>query len=447
MEISLPWGNDFLDLELPDTWRVHLPERVNISGLTGESETGLVEAALENPQGAGPVSSMSLSGKNILIIVDDNTRPTPVHRFFHLILNALEKAGAGFSKIHVMPALGIHTPMSTKEMEEKTGAENLEKITWSNHDAFDESCHHDFGVTSRGTPVVLNKKVHESHLVILVGMIEPHLWAGFGGGMKNLFPGVASADAIGRHHSMIAEPPYQFNRVGMAPEDNSFRQDLEETKKLVNADFFALNVVLDENRAIAAAFAGDPVAAHRKGVEFNKKAAGIRIDKPADAVIVNSHPMDINFKQSMKCVGNSLPALKPGGIVMGFLRAKRGLDDIPLPDKPPPLPVLRAILKIIGKSNTMAFLNLVKKGLNVEERFLTYYSMRLIREYRLFCYVPSISDREIRHLGFFRGCKTPAEVIAQGSRLLKKNAEVAVFPDGGATYPEMAPAHPISADS
>ncbi|MFW6334723.1 MAG: hypothetical protein ACOC0W_05575, partial [Desulfosalsimonas sp.] len=182
------------------------------------------------------------------------------------------------------------------------------------------------------------------------------------------------------------------------------------------------------------------VASLRKGVYFNKKAAGIRMEKPADAVIVNSHPMDINFKQSMKCVGNSLPALKPGGIVMGFLRAEKGLDDIPIPDKPPPLPVLRAILKVIGKSNTMGFLNLVKRGLNVEERFLTYYSMRLIREYRLFFYVPGLSDKEVRHLGFFRGCKTRAEVIARGNRLLEKNAEVAVFPDGGATYPDMASA-------
>ncbi|MFP4649809.1 MAG: nickel-dependent lactate racemase [Desulfobacterales bacterium] len=440
MDISLPWGSDFLDLELPDTWRVHLPQRVNMSGLAQGNETDLVQAALENPQEARPVSSMSLSGKNILIIVDDNTRPTPVHRFFHLILNALEKAGAEASKIHVMPALGIHTPMSRKEMEEKTGAANLEKVTWSNHDAFDPSGHHDFGETSRGTPVVLNSRVRKSDLVILVGMIEPHLWAGFGGGMKNLFPGVASAEAIGRHHSMIAEPPYLFNRVGMPPDENSFRKDLEEAGKLVNSDLFALNVVLDENRDIAAAFAGDPVASLRKGVYFNKKAAGIRMEKPADAVIVNSHPMDINFKQSMKCVGNSLPALKPGGIVMGFLRAEKGLDDIPMPDKPPPLPVLRAILKVIGKSNTMGFLNLVKRGLNVEERFLTYYSMRLIREYRLFFYVPGLNDKEVRHLGFFRRCKTPGGVIAEGNRLLEKNAEVAVFPDGGATYPDMASA-------
>ncbi len=433
MEIKLPWGEEFLALSLPGSWKVHLPERMDISGRIRGEETEIVQAALENPEDSLALSEMDLSGRTVLIIVDDNTRPTPACRFFHLLLDALEQAGAG--KIHVMPALGIHTAMTESEMAEKIGAENLKRVSWSNPDAFDPSRHHDFGKTSRATPVVLDKKVHESDMVILAGMIEPHLWAGFGGGMKNLFPGVAAAEAIGCHHGMIAEPPYQFNRVGMAPDENTFRQDLEETRNLIRAGIFALNVLLDENRKIAAAFAGDPVSAHRRGVEFNRNVAGIRIDGPMDAVIVNSHPMDINFKQSMKCVGNALPALRPGGIVMGFLRAARGMDDIPLPDKPPPLAVLRTLLKAVGKSNVMGFLNTVKKGLNVEERFLTYYSMRLIREYRLFFHAPALSDTEVRHLGFFHNCKTPEAVISAGGKKLKKNARVAVFPDGGATFP------------
>lgn len=435
MEIHLPWGEALLEIRVPDTWHVHMPGRVDIAGRQGLDEIGAVRAALEKPENMPPISRMALSDKTVLVIVDDNTRPTPAHRFFHLVLQALKEAGA--EKIHVMPALGIHTPMNEEEMAEKIGAENLAAVSWSNPQAFDDASHHDFGTTRRGTPVILDRKVAQSDLVILVGMIEPHLWAGFGGGLKNLFPGVAAARAIGRHHGMIAEPPYLFNRVGMMPGENPFRLDLEEMADLVRADIFAVNVLLDENQRITAAFAGDPVAAHRRGVEFNRKLAGIPLDHPMDAVIVNSHPMDINFKQSMKCVGNALPALAAGGTVMGFLRARRGLDDIALPDKPPPLGVLRGILKIIGKSNVMRFLNLVKKNLNVEERFLTYYSMRLIREYRLFFYVPALSSKEVRHLGFFRQCARPEEVIAAGERKLKKNAHVAVFPDGGATFPVM----------
>lgn len=435
MDIQLPWGDSSLTVALPGSWQVRLPDRADISRPEGQSEGDIVRAALEAPFDAEPIGSRALSEKRILIVVDDNTRPTPVHRFFHLILDQLAAAGADPTKIHVMPALGIHTAMTEAEMAEKIGSENLARVTWSNHDAFDADAHQRFGTTQKNTPVTLNKKIAESDLVVIVGMIEPHLWAGFGGGLKNLFPGLAAAGAIGQHHGMIAEPPYLFNRVGLMPEENAFRQDLEEIKGFIPADMFLLNVMLDGNQEISAAFAGDPVSAHRQGIKACVDAAGVKLDQRVDAVLVNSYPMEINFKQSMKCVGNSLPALSPGGVVMGFLRAERGLDDIPLPDKAPPLAVLKTILRLVGKSNVMRFLEVVKKGLNVEEKFLTYYSMRLIREYRLFFHVPALSEKEVRHLGFFHNCGTPQAVIDKAAGKLKKDARVAVFPDGGATFP------------
>jgi nickel-dependent lactate racemase len=435
MEIQLPWGKDFLAVSLPDDWEIHVPERTDISRPEGVGEADIVADALAAPIGAETLGARPLTGKRILIVVDDNTRPTPVHRFLHLVLDQLAEAGAGPESVHLMPAPGIHTAMTETEMAEKIGGENLKRLSWYNHDAFDEASHHRFGQTERGTPMVLNKRLADSDLIVIVGMIEPHLWAGFGGGLKNLFPGLASANAIGSHHGMIAEPPYLFNRVGLMPHENSFRKDLEEIRDLIPAQLFLVNVMLDGRQEITAAFAGDPVAAHRKGINHCVNAAAVKLDRPVDAVVVNSFPMEINFKQSMKCVGNSLPALKPGGVVMGFLRAERGLDDIPLPDKPPPLPVLRGILKIVGKAGVMRFLEVIKKGQTVEEKFLTYYSMRLIREYRLFLHAPSLSGEEIRHLGFFTPCAAPQEVIEQAGRKLKKNARVAVFPDGGATFP------------
>jgi lactate racemase len=435
MRVDLPWGSSFLSLDLPETWDVHLPKRPETPDGKAPDEAEIVRAVLQRPIGSKRLSQLDLRGKKILIIVDDNTRPTPTNRFFHLIREELAAGGATLDNVTVLTALGIHTPMTETEMAEKIGRDNVNAVSWENHDAFDPERNHDFGRTGRGTPVIVNKKVFESSLVILVGMIEPHLWAGFGGGLKNLFPGVAAADAIGHHHSMISEPPYWFNRVGADPEENLFRKDIEEMRTLIPADMFIINVLLDENRRIMAAYAGDPILAHREGIKYNQKKAGIPLAGQVDAVIVNSQPMNFNFKQSMKCVGNALPALKPGGIVMAFLKAERGLDDIPLPDKPPPLFLLKAILRTIGRSRVMGFLNIVKKGLNIEEKFLTYYSMRLISDFDLYCYVPVLSENEIRHLGFFRNCGSPQEVIDTAGRRLPQNARVAVFPEGGATFP------------
>jgi hypothetical protein len=77
----------------------------------------------------------------------------------------------------------------------------------------------------------------------------------------------------------------------------------------------------------------------------------------------------------------------------------------------------------------------VKKGLNVEEKFLVYYSMQLIRQYELFFHVPSLSEREVKLLGFFRQHQTPQQVIDSAVKKIGKRARVAVFPRGGATFP------------
>ncbi len=436
MNIELPWGDEKLSVNVPDTWNVIFPEP-NGSGekKKSQNELTIVRNAMKKPADAKSLSSMKLRGKKIVIVVDDNTRPTPAHRFFHIVLDELKKAGASMKNVLVIPALGIHTPMTEEEMAAKIGAKNLKAVSWENHNAFNKDTHHAFGTTSRGTPVMLNSRVKEADLVVSVGIIEPHLWAGFGGGMKNILPGVASSETISVHHEIIAEPPYLFNRVGMLPRDNSFRLDLEEIQGMIDADIFCVNVSLDGEGSITGCFAGDPVAAHRAGVEFNFNRVGVNIDHQVDGIIVNSHPMDINLKQSMKCVGNSLPALKPGGAVLGFLRAQRGIDDISLPEEAKPLWLVRTILRLIGPSRVRGFLDKVRKGLNVEEKFLIYYSMQLIRAYNLYLYVPTVTEEESKLLGYYTRCVEPQEVIDNGVKKLGKKATVAVFPEGGVTFP------------
>ena len=77
----------------------------------------------------------------------------------------------------------------------------------------------------------------------------------------------------------------------------------------------------------------------------------------------------------------------------------------------------------------------MRKGLNVEEKFLVYYSLQLVRQYDLFFYVPVLSEADAKQLGFFVRCHDPAEVIRHGMRKIGKNATVAVFPEAGETFP------------
>ncbi len=435
MEIHLPWGAGSLPLNVPDTWNVIYPRRKSKDKKKKVDEIALVRASMAKPVGARPLSARRLKGKKVVIIVDDLSRPTPAHRFFHLVIDALKRAGASEKNITVIPSIGIHTPLDESEMAEKIGPKNLKRVRWVNHNAFDIKASHYFGTTARRTPVYLNKHLHHADQIVLLGLVEPHIWAGFGGGLKNILPGVAYAETIGLHHEIIAEPPFLFNRVGMMPEKNSFRQDLEEVRGMIPADIFCVNVILDHDKKIVASFAGDPVAAHRAAVEYNYREMGLHLDRQVDGIIVNSRPMDINFKQGMKCVGNSLPALVPGGAVMAFMRAERGLDDIKTDAGPVPLPVLKAILRTIGPARVRGLIEKTRGGLNVEEKFLVYYSLQLVRQYELYFYVPSLSDAEAKMVKFFVRCMDPSDVIRRGVKKIGKRATVAVFPEAGETFP------------
>lgn len=405
-EITLPWGDGELKVQVPESWNLVYPERESAPRPDPRPEIDIVLDAVENPVGMAPIRDRNLTGKKVVIIVDDNTRPTPVSTFFGKVLDLLEAAGASTADMVLMPALGIHTAMTDGEMATKVGRANLSRITWENHNAFDATNNTEFGTTSRGTPVFLNR------------------------------PGVAAASTIGAHHRLLTDPPELFNRVGMDPRQNNFRLDFEEVKGMIAADILSINVVIDHERRIMAAFAGDPIGAHRLGTEYTKKAQGLQMAAQVDGVIVNSYPMEINFKQSMKCVGNALPALKPGGTVMGFLKADRGMDDLPLPAKMKmPRWLIKTLLRIIGPRHVFGLLQRIKKGLNAEETFLYYYILQLVRAHDLFLYAPSLTPEEAQRLFYFDHFTETGEVILKGVQKIGLHATVAVFPEGGATYP------------
>lgn len=438
-EITLPWGDGELKVQVPESWNLVYPERESAPRPDPRPETDIVLDAVENPVGMAPIRDRNLADKKVVIIVDDNTRPTPVSTFFGKVLDLLEAAGASTADMVLMPALGIHTAMTDAEMATKVGRANLSRITWENHNAFDAAKNTEFGTTSRGTPVFLNRHLKDADFILLMGLIEPHLMAGFGGGMKNILPGVAAASTIGAHHRLLTDPPELFNRVGMDPRQNNFRLDFKEVKGMIAADILCINVVIDHERRIMAAFAGDPIGAHRLGTEYTKKAQGLQMAAQVDGVIVNSYPMEINFKQSMKCVGNALPALKPGGTVMGFLKADRGMDDLPLPEKmKTPRWLIKTLLRIIGPRHVFGLLKRIKKGLNAEETFLYYYILQLVRAHDLFLYAPSLTPEEAERLFYFDHFTETGEVILKGVQKIGLHATVAVFPEGGATYPTVS---------
>ena len=107
------------------------------------------------------------------------------------------------------------------------------------------------GTTSRGNDVYINRAVTDADRVILTGGIILHHLAGYGGGRKNIIPGVARQDSIFFNHRMMVDPRAEAGNI----DDNPIHEDVVEACSMVNPDFL-FNVITDHQGAIAAAVAG-----------------------------------------------------------------------------------------------------------------------------------------------------------------------------------------------
>ncbi|HQO04252.1 MAG TPA: lactate racemase domain-containing protein, partial [Spirochaetota bacterium] len=83
MQIKLPWGKTSLDLTVPDSWQIIYPQPRSAVKPDTKDELAIVSTSLKKPSGSTPLGRKNLKKKKAVIIVDDNTRPTPAYKFFH----------------------------------------------------------------------------------------------------------------------------------------------------------------------------------------------------------------------------------------------------------------------------------------------------------------------------------------------------------------------------
>jgi len=230
--LELPWGSGSqIKIALPQTWRVV----TDSAGYFPEPIQDLIKSIIKNldhPIESQPLWEFVNPNTRIALVMDDNGRPTPVNHLAPIVLDYLLSAGASQENITGLFAIGTHDVMSAAEMASRAGSSVFDRIRCMSIDCRDQEKFVYLGRTKRGTPVWINRIAVEADLRILIGTIEPHPQAGFGGGYKNLLPGLAGADSIAHNH-MLLPSPCDYNMVGSLPEDNPMRLDLEEAGSML----------------------------------------------------------------------------------------------------------------------------------------------------------------------------------------------------------------------
>ncbi len=108
---------------------------------------------------------------------------------------------------------------------------------------------------------------------------------------------------------------HQNARAGVI-ENNPMHRDMVYAASVVDLAFI-LNVTLDENKIITAAFAGDRELAHEAGCESLKAYASVRAVH-ANLVITSNggYPLDQNIYQAVKSMTAAESCVNPGGVII-----------------------------------------------------------------------------------------------------------------------------------
>ncbi len=407
MRITLPYGRTRLSATMPDSLEVEV-----LSPRTGSPPAPAAEVigrALSSPSGAR--LDEEPAGR-ILFVVDDHTRPAPTRLMLPAVLSRMR---VPLDRVTVMFATGTHRAVRPDEAAEILGP-LAGRVRALSHDCGGPSVSH--GRTSRGTPVEVDEEYASADYRILLGDVEPHYFAGYGGGRKSVLPGVSSYESIQANHKMMFLPGAEVGRL----EGNPVHEDMEEAAEAAGAEF-CLNVVMNERREVVSAHAGHFREVLRAGASvvdsmYKVAASG----GPADVVIVGAsgHPHDIDLYQAYKALHMALRVVRPGGTVVFAAECPEGAGN-------------ETFLRYVRSYRTSEE---VKAALM--ERFelgghKAYYQLRAAETVRILA-VTSMPADEVRGLYGMepRGSLQEAVDEALGGR---RDLRVVVMPEGTTTIP------------
>ncbi|MBS3939038.1 MAG: nickel-dependent lactate racemase, partial [Peptococcaceae bacterium] len=292
VRVSIPYARVFVDLEVADQNLRGILESKAHHVVATEDQDDLVRRALENPIGSPRLAELARGKTKIVVVTSDHTRPVPSKTTLPLLLEEIRR-GNPAAEITILIATGFHRLTTENEMLKKFGEHIVRHEKIVNHDCRDEASLVEVGVLPSGGQLILNRLAMEADLLVAEGFIEPHFFAGFSGGRKSVMPGVASATTVLANHcaQFIAS---DYARAGVL-ENNPIHIDMLYAAKKANLAFI-LNVVIDADKKIVKAFAGDAEKAHLDGCAMVAEMSSVAA-VPADIVITSNggDPLDQNI--------------------------------------------------------------------------------------------------------------------------------------------------------
>jgi lactate racemase len=274
------------------------------------------------------LAPLDVDGKRVLVLIPDGTRTMPMPLMFELLKREL---GPRVTKLDYLVALGTHSPMSDAQLSRLVGWPVVDGLAGShrifNHRWDDPATFVTLGTipaaeiaqlsggrARQDVPVALNRLVVEYDHVLICGPVFPHEVAGFSGGTKYLFPGIAAAEIIHFTHWLGALVT-NYEIIGTA--DTPVRAVIDRAAALLDTPLSLMALVVTHD-GIAGMFCGDPREAWQRAAALSARRHIVWVDRPFDRMLSVMPAMYDDLWVAAKGAYKAEPAIADGGEVIVY---------------------------------------------------------------------------------------------------------------------------------
>jgi nickel-dependent lactate racemase len=418
MKLRLDYGSTGLIANFPEE-RTTVIEPVHIPAAPDPGT--LLQQTIREPIGKARLRDLYKPGQTVGISVCDITRAQPRQIMIEALLS--EMPGVRHSDVTILIATGTHRRNNSEEIERMIGRELGQKCRVVCHDARDDASLVHVGNTSTGVRVLLAREWVESEFKITTGFVEPHFFAGFSGGPKMVAPGLAGLETVMTLHNAarIGHPKATWGIT----HGNPVHDDVREIARMTGVDF-AVDVTLNRDQQITAAFAGDLLKEHTAACAVARQNAMRQCEEPFDVVVTTNsgYPLDQNLYQAVKGMSAAAKIVKDGGTIICASECRDGI------------PNHGAYGQILAsKSSPRELLDMITThGYSVADQWQVQIQAMIQLKAKVLVKADCLTDQQIR-AAHFQPISDVASAVDEALHVSGPEATVCVLPHGPQTIP------------
>jgi lactate racemase len=414
VKVHLAYGESGLDVEFDDR-RTTVIEPVHHAA--APDQTAVLVDALRHPVAGPPLRERVHKGQTVAISACDGTRPQPRHLMIPAILSELDGV-VDLDDVVVLVATGTHRGNSPAELRAMFGDEVVDSVRIVNHDARAEATLRWVGTFGKDVPVWLHREWLDADVRLTTGFVEPHFFAGFSGGPKMVAPGLAALDTVLVLHdaARIGDPKATWGVL----EGNPVHDDVRAIAAGTGVTF-ALDVILNRDKDIVAAFGGDLLAMHAAATSAAREMAMRPVPDRFDVVVTTNSgfPLDQNLYQAVKGMSAAYQVARPGGLIVCAAECRDGFPDHG---------GFREVLA--GGTPRELLAEIESRPHTVPDQWQVQIQARIQADCQVAVHSSYLSEKDLlsAHLGY---AEDIADTVAQAGQ----DARICVLPEGPQTIP------------